>query len=350
MTQHEIFDRLVSNAFDFLERGIEEFDQAPKYSVIHFCAAVEMLLKARLMMEHWSLIVSKPEQANLQKFMAGDFMSVTMDETRARIRDIAGEDIADDAFSSFRTLANHRNKMIHFFHADMDSDGQAKAQIVVEHCRSWFHLHRLLIRWQDFFQNFQDEIARADHAMKQHRKYLSAKFKVLKAELDEACENGCEPEECRACGFKASLPTNYFGQVATFRCLVCDHSEVQVEIECPHCHEQIVIVNEGFATCENCGDSIEPEQVADALIDSDFAHIQIADGDDSWLPANCASCDGHHTVVRLSEIYFCANCFDMSDQVEQCDWCSEYNTGDMEYSYINGCNQCDGKAGWEKDD
>ena len=97
MTHHDIFDSLTRNAFDFLERGISEFDKSPKYSVIHFCAAVEMLLKARLMKEHWSLIVSKPDQANLAKFMAGDFSSVTLEDARARIRDVAGEDIGDDA-------------------------------------------------------------------------------------------------------------------------------------------------------------------------------------------------------------------------------------------------------------
>jgi hypothetical protein len=73
LNQHDVFDSLARNAFDFLEREIVEFDQASKYSVIHLYAAVEMLLKARLMREHWSLIVSKPEQANLAKFMAGDF-------------------------------------------------------------------------------------------------------------------------------------------------------------------------------------------------------------------------------------------------------------------------------------
>lgn len=88
MTHHDIFDSLTRNAFDFLERGIAEFDKSPKYSVIHFCAAVEMLLKVRLMKEHWSLIVSKPDQANLAKFMAGDFISVTLKEARVRISDL----------------------------------------------------------------------------------------------------------------------------------------------------------------------------------------------------------------------------------------------------------------------
>ena len=54
MLQQEIFDSLARNAFDFLNRAILDFAESPKYSVIHFCAAVEMLLKARLMCEHWS--------------------------------------------------------------------------------------------------------------------------------------------------------------------------------------------------------------------------------------------------------------------------------------------------------
>lgn len=350
MMEHDVFDSLTRNAFDFLERGIDEFDKSPKYSVIHFCAAVEMLLKARLMKEHWSLIVSRPEQANLAKFMAGDFTSVTLEEARARIRDVAGEDIGDEAYGSFRALANHRNKMVHFFHAEMDGDDKAKAQIVAEQCRSWFHLHRLLNRWDSYFRDFGDEIARADRAMKAHRKYLSAKFKALRTELDAARKVGSAPRACSACGFKAAVPDDLDDQIASLRCMVCDHAETQVEVDCPHCGEPVVIANEGYAACEHCGKQIEPEHLADALTDHAAAHIAIADGDDSWEPANCGACDGYHTVVKRGDHYFCTSCFDISDHVEQCGWCNEFNTGDMEHSYSTGCSHCDGKVGWEKDD
>jgi len=347
MMQHDIFESLTRNAFDFLERGIEEFDKNPKYSVIHFCAAVEMLLKARLMKEHWSLIVSKPEQANLVKFMAGDFASVTLEEARARIRDIAGEDIGDEAYSSFRALANHRNKMLHFFHPEMDSDDKAKAQIVAEHCRSWFHLHRLLSRWDGYFRDFGDEIARADRAMKAHRKYLSAKFKALKAELDAVRKTGSMPRACSACGFKAAVPDDLDDQIALLRCLVCDHTETQVEIDCPHCGKPVLIANEGYATCEHCVGSIEPGHLVDALTKD---VVGTKDYFETGLPANCGTCEGYHTVVERGDHYFCASCFDISDQVEQCDWCNELNTGDMEHSYSVGCSHCGGRVGWEKDD
>lgn len=347
MTQHDIFDSLARNAFDFLERGIDEFDKAPKYSVIHFCASVEMLLKARLMKEHWSLIVAKPDQANLAKFMAGDFISVTLEDCRVRIRDVAGEDIGDAAYGSFRALANHRNKMVHFFHPEMDNDEKAKAQIVAEHCRSWFHLHRLLSRWDTYFHDFSSEIAHADRAMKGHRKYLSAKFKALKNELEAARKAGNTPKACSACGFKAAIPDDFDDQIASLRCLVCDHTETQVELECPHCGESIVIANEGYATCEHCGGSIEPENLVDALTKD---VVGTKDYFETGLPANCGTCEGYHTVVERGDMYFCTNCFDMSDHVEQCGWCNELNTGDMEHSYSTGCSHCDGKVGWEKDD
>lgn len=348
--QQDIFDSLTRNAFDFLERGIAEFDKAPKYAVIHFCAAVEMLLKARLMKKDWSLIVSKPDQANLAKFMAGDFMSVTLEDARVRIRDLAGEDIGDDAYASFRALANHRNKMVHFFHPGLDNDDKAKAQIVAEHCRSWLHLHRLLSRWNTYFHDFRSEIAQADRAMKGHRKYLAAKFKALKSELNAASKVGCTPKACSACGFNAAIPDALDDQIASLCCLVCDHTETQIELACPHCGKPIAIANEGYATCEHCGKAIEPEHLVNALMDHDATHIGIKDGDDRLAPANCGNCDGYHTVFRRGEDYFCGRCFDISNRIEQCQWCNEYNTGDMEHSYSFGCCHCNGRVGWEKDD
>lgn len=300
------------------------------------------------MTEHWSLTVSRPDQANLTKFMAGDFISVTLEEARIRIRDVAGEDIGDDAYNNFRALANHRNKMVHFFHRGLDSDKEAKAQIVAEHCRSWFHLHRLLNRWDGYFHDFGSEISRADRSMKGHRKYLAAKFKALKPELDAARKAGSVPKACSACGFSGVIPDNVDDQIASLRCLVCDHTETQVELEWPHCNESVAIANGGYATFEHCGKSIK--HLANALTDHAASHIGIADGDDRWEPANCGNCDGYHTVIKRGDHYFCTNCFDISDDTEQCQWCNEYSTGDMEHSYSVGCSHCDGKVGWEKDD
>ncbi|PIY23435.1 MAG: hypothetical protein COZ12_02015 [Deltaproteobacteria bacterium CG_4_10_14_3_um_filter_60_8] len=345
MNQHDIFNSLASNAFDFLERGITEFDEAPKYSAIHFCAAVEMLLKARLMTEHWALIVSKPEEANLEKFMAGDFISATMKEARIRLRDIAEEDIPNDVFSSFQALATHRNKMIHFFHADMNNE-QARALIVAEHCRSWFHLHRLLDRWGDCFADFKVNIAQADRSMKKHKKYLTAKFNALKSELSASGKAGKKPRACNACGFKAAIPKELSDSIVMVTCRVCDHSETQVGIDCPHCKRSIVIASGGYNNCPRCSGAIEPEDISNWLCDHGDASHGSGEDDYQYRDANCGCCEGYHTVISLAGGYFCVKCFELADRLETCEWCNEPNTGDMEGSYFGGCGICEGKRGW----
>ena len=70
-----------------------------------------------------------------------------------------------------------------------------------------------------------------------------------------------------------------------------------------------------------------------------------------WSLGNCSDCDGYHTVVRTEDdSYICVCCFLSVDSLQWCGWCNEPNTGDMEYSSWTGCNHCDGRAGWDKDD
>jgi hypothetical protein len=71
-----LFDELVLNAIDFAQRSVKEVKRSPKYSMIHFSSALELFLKARLLREHWSLVVSRPETASLVTFRSGQFHSV----------------------------------------------------------------------------------------------------------------------------------------------------------------------------------------------------------------------------------------------------------------------------------
>lgn len=347
----DVFDSLVRNAFCFLQKAIQEFEESPKYSAIHFCAAVELLMKARLMREHWSLIVSRPDQADIKKFKTGDFKSVSLVEARERLQNVAGENIPGEVFSSFQKLAQHRNKVIHFFHEGIEDDEKEKAQIVAEQCRAWFHLHRLLGRWNRYFSDFNTEIAAANDSMKQHRQYLSAKFAALKLELDELAKKGVHLQPCGVCDFEAAIPDEDGDeQIAFVNCRVCDHADTQVTITCPHCDQLEVISGEGFATCSSdSSKSIEPDHLVAALADEGAMFSALKDGDDSWELASCGHCDGYQTVVRRGIGYFCTGCFELFDHIELCEWCNEPSTGDMEDSYGIGCGRCDGQWGHVKD-
>src|SRR5262245_5376490 len=86
---------ILLNGLDFLRRAAASLETTPKYSAIDFCTGLELVLKARLASEHWSLVVSQIDRLDARKFVDGDFHSVTMDAALDRLAGSCG-----DAFSS----------------------------------------------------------------------------------------------------------------------------------------------------------------------------------------------------------------------------------------------------------
>ncbi|MBP2579580.1 hypothetical protein J3A78_000058 [Streptomyces sp. PvR006] len=84
---------------------------------MHLHAATEVLLKARLVREHWSLVFSDLRKATKHKFHDGDFVSVTVDATMDRLRDIVGLDIGQANRGAINELTRTRNAFTHYGHA-----------------------------------------------------------------------------------------------------------------------------------------------------------------------------------------------------------------------------------------
>ncbi|MGH7927193.1 MAG: hypothetical protein ACREQV_05315 [Candidatus Binatia bacterium] len=61
--------------------------------MLHLQAAVEVLLKARLIRDHWSLVFEKPSAASSAARASGDFKSVTLEDTLSRLTNIASIDL-----------------------------------------------------------------------------------------------------------------------------------------------------------------------------------------------------------------------------------------------------------------
>jgi hypothetical protein len=107
---------------------------------------------------------------------------------------------------------------------------------------------------------------------------------------------------------------------------------------------------DGWSNCANCDKSYEPGDLAELLEDDAAAYIAVKDGGE-WSKGNCSDCDGYHTVAMTeSGVWIAACCLTEHTDLQSCQWCNEPNTGDMDGSYYLGCNFCDGKAGWDKDD
>ncbi len=206
MNANDMLERLVANAVDFLSRSIDEFEEQPKFSVIHFFTAVELLLKARLLAEHWSLVVSKGQLPDLKKFQAGDFSSVSLEEAAEKLEKVVASGISKRELETFKKLRDHRNKMVHFFHEahSVEQNRRLREAIATEELTAWYFLYRLLLsQWKDVFNPWRVAITQLNERLRKLQEYLEVIFEQLTGEIEQRKERGVLFVECPSCGFDA---------------------------------------------------------------------------------------------------------------------------------------------------
>ncbi|MES2433008.1 MAG: hypothetical protein V4586_04195 [Pseudomonadota bacterium] len=357
ISHQQQFVSICENGLGFVSKAIEQLwdDRAPdalKYSVINFYSGVELLLKARLMREHWSLVVADPSKADIDKFLNGEAQTVGLEQAVQRLKNIAKVTVHANAVNSFDELRKHRNRMVHFYHPidgiNPDRDRQRDA-VVLEQCRGWFYLRRLLgDEWSDVFAAFQVRIADINMSMKPHLEYLRTVYEQIRPELEIEKRNGAFLATCSACGFEAHVLDDIGPQEA--RCRVCLSEESLLLHKCSNVHcEQKTLLPEGeYETwvCSHCDNSVE---LAELL--TEYTIEGKAGRDDPQYPALCTECS-QETAATLDDgaTVFCFNCFSWPEKIEFCEWCNAPFTGDAEHTYWSGCERCDGKSGSMRDD
>ena len=180
MNIKRLFSSLVLSALDFAEKSLQELKKEdPKYSLIHFCTALELFLKARLMLEHWTLVVTTPARALPQGFEQGHFHSVSLEETLQRLENVAGQKFSSREKQVFERIREQRNRLVHFL--DPNS-GKARAleKTAAEECKGWYYLHRLLtVTWKREFKSFRREIEELGTHLHQIQAFLKAKYEAI---------------------------------------------------------------------------------------------------------------------------------------------------------------------------
>ncbi len=350
----EMLQHVVTNALDFLGQSITELEQKPKYSVIHFHAAIELVLKARLMSEHWSLVVSPKKQADWQEFTQGKFVSVTFEEAATRLEKIAQSGLGDKQLKSFRAVAKHRNQMVHFYHAaETQQAGIQRIQAIVkEQLSAWYFLHDLMLgQWKETFNKWEQEISEIDAKLREHHEFLKVVFDALKLKIKEQASEGYAFHTCPSCGFESDRHLDKRDSLYESKCLVCGLNEQCILIECTECEEgEVLYRGIAEAKCSSCQHHHNESLLLEKFVDSGAAYMAAKDGGDYPFPLNCSECMGYETVVEVADSqYLCTVCFAVSDKYGTCGWCTDESTNLSEDSYWGGCEFCEGRAGWDKD-
>lgn len=350
MSKNDMFERLVENAFDFLDMSVSDIEQRPKYSIIHFHAALELILKARLMHEHWTLVISDNQKPDWNKFTSGNFQSVSLSTATERLDKVVQSGLTKQELQAFKDVTNHRNKVVHFFHeAHSDIDNKKNVQeIVKQQLSAWQFLHNLIgTRWKTVFSAWENELAVIDWKLRSLNSYLQVVYDQKKEQIEILKKKGEKIRTCSSCGFESMHQTKADCLVEESTCLVCRHEEKCLTVPCSDCGKDVTFINEGFGSCTSCKKKYEPSDLVDILGDEGASYIAAKEGDNSWDLGHCSFCEGYETVVRTeADEFVCTSCLTVTESMGQCGWCHSLNNGDLEFSFANGCVACDGRVGW----
>ena len=338
---------LIVSAFAFLERAAGEIANEPKYSIINFATGIELMLKARLVKEHWVLVVERTSDANKEDFLEGRLRTVTPKEAIERLRKICGEPIPKDAEKAFQSIADHRNKVIHFFH-EATSDGADPAlreAVTREQCLGWYHLEQLIEKWAGPFTTYWKNIKTINALMLKNRAYLQTLYDRVSPGIAKAEADGKRYADCGGCGFHAARVDIVSANIQEHRCEVCKLWEQYTEVPCPEqCGSTIEIVGESKdRVCPKCNHHLTRDELFEAL------NAEVFDREAPPPNRNCPYCLEMGSVVQHEDdLYICTECLSVSVSLAYCEWCGEGQLGstkeDLAMSYYKGCEFCDGKG------
>lgn len=344
-----IFKQMVESAFDFLNQARSDLEKKPKYAIIHFATAIELILKARLLKEHWALVVAASGDADRHAFKNGTAKTVTVDQAVKRLENIADQQLPTGAQDAFKIIAAHRNRMIHFFHeaASEEAEEAARAKITAELLLGWYFLLRIFTNWADAFAGYEGNIWQASNAMRGTRAYLKIVYEKAQPQIAELAAKETEFCDCSSCGYPSARLDPYDDAIADLICLVCCLRDSLLTMPCPQedCHGTLRLTgyNMGDEPCGSCNQQVEKDQIAEFLDTEQAEYPEIT-------VKNCGLCITPGAVVEHDEIYVCTHCLSHDEEIATCGWCNEMQLGyELENSYYSGCEFCDGKGGWDAD-
>ena len=191
---------LLANSLDFIVSAAEfasrDEERSWKYAVLHLWYGMELLLKARLAKEHWSLLFSDVDKAEQSKLSGGDFNSVDSERTHKRLRQICGVEIDSNDWNHLKDLRNRSNRIRH--HVGTYNSIQVKSMvwkcmnIGVTFCQSQHML--------DESRAIQDQLFQINALMQDFEDYLDERLNSIASYRDFA-----PGVECRGCWQEASI-------------------------------------------------------------------------------------------------------------------------------------------------
>lgn len=291
----------VPNGVDYLVSVVDllahdQDDPRPrdlKYAVLHLQAASEVLLKARLQFEHWTLVVADAAKTRTKKqqYLDGDFISASHEETIRRLVDVVGVEIGEPDRKALSNLVKTRNALQHWGLTELAPAVEARAATVL-----------------DFLIRFLDE--------------------QLLCELSESERAGIDDDLVQIREGLAGIETYVSKRMKRVRATL---KEVAARtIQCPDCTQFALVIDSVERRCHFCSRLWEPEALAEAYASEilNFSWHDIRKGADP-IVVGCPQCDCETLVLETltaaqpdQPVAFCFMCAEILVGLDTCTRCS----------------------------
>lgn len=307
---------LLENAFDYILDAVQQLQGSRpspkriKYGVVHLWIGIELLLKKRLMDEHWSLIFRDINKADKKALESGEFISVYFDDAVARLKNICNVDLGNYK-ETLNKIREDRNRIEHF------QVTLSKPEVISNMVKAWsfildFAVSHLNIKDEHNIMNLFDKIR---DKMIAHEKFIVARLQAIDSDLqrEKSEKYPYTIIDCPSC-FQDTLLLK--GE--TCECLFC-----KSEFDWETAMEKWVILREGYYRYYN------KDRLVDPLItecpECEFEALYRFEDGDAQPPDPAAIC--FHCGCSFSYCYWCHfRDSDPEDEDSYCKECALYNS------------------------
>lgn len=305
---------LLENAIRFLELAGNDLVGRTPVAIVHFAIGIELLLKWRLAMEHWLLLIDdlnkearKSPEKVWAKFSEGDVFTLraTVLPNYVAAATTLSKECRDELSKCFKA----RNRVVHF--RQTDSHHQ---QSVALQCRAWFLLNPFLADWGVE----AGQIESIERTMRRNREYLRARF-------EHNTPHDSFATRCPVCRFVSLSTSSKTPALQHGICWTCDYKATIAVFPCGMTAEY---VNNLEVACKYCVDSVHDRCELLELVEDDETEVY------------CDECRGPCVVIRTRTAVdaMCPDCEAGLQGFSSCEFCGVNTTGIREE--FPGCGLC----------
>lgn len=243
---------LLENGLDFIASGLDHIARGAtktdlKYGVLHLASGIELVLKERLRQEDWTLVFKDTDDADEERYKAGDFRSVDHKECLKRLEEECGIEISRENKSKLSSFRARRNRLEHFAIIDTKSAIESLAAqalgVLLDFISETFDDSALSERDNELLLQIRERLTQFDTFTKDRLAEIFADSNPRKDELQNLIGCPCclhetlRPDvnvDCVFCGYRATCE-----DAANF--YVAQHEASQSIYWCPECVNKTVV-------------------------------------------------------------------------------------------------------------